>query len=126
MGISIKGLFARPKEDVERVREKIEDRLFDQPKKKFEELLFRPKKIEEKVKDVAEKAREGLFRQGRESEERAKQAGLAFKAMKRKEAEDALRRHGRRASILTSAKGLEDQLGIVNRPEAKAATKLGG
>lgn len=44
---------------------------------------------------------------------------------KRKQRMEDLRRRGRRASILTSASGIEQALGIVNRPQARAAELLG-
>lgn len=37
-----------------------------------------------------------------------------------------LMRRGRRASILTSGRGVQDELGTVNRPQARAAQVLGG
>ena len=36
-----------------------------------------------------------------------------------------LRRRGRRATILTSGRGIEDELGTVNRPQARGSTLLG-
>lgn len=50
---------------------------------------------------------------------------LADEAKKKKRKELA-GRQGRRASILTSASGIEDQLGLIKRPEARSATLLGG
>lgn len=44
----------------------------------------------------------------------------------RQKARDAdLKRKGRKATILTSARGVEDELGAVNRPLARAAALLG-
>lgn len=45
-------------------------------------------------------------------------------ARKRQEEADRLRK-GRRSAILTSARGVEGQLGSVNRPQARAAQLLG-
>ena len=42
----------------------------------------------------------------------------AIVAAKEKQRQADLRRRGRRASILTSPQGLEDQLGTVNRPRS--------
>lgn len=36
-----------------------------------------------------------------------------------------LRRRGRRAAVMTSASGLEEELGVIARPEARAAALLG-
>lgn len=36
------------------------------------------------------------------------------------------RRKGRRATIVTSARGVQDELGSVSRPQARAARLLGG
>ena len=46
-------------------------------------------------------------------------------ARRRQQTADRLRR-GRRASILTSGRGVEDELGSVSRPSATGATLLGG
>ena len=37
-----------------------------------------------------------------------------------------LRRKGRRKAILTTGRGIEDELGTVNRPQAREARLLGG
>lgn len=44
---------------------------------------------------------------------------------KRKQRQAELMRRGRRASVVTSSRGVEDELGTVNRPEARAAQLLG-
>jgi len=36
------------------------------------------------------------------------------------------KRRGRRATILTSPRGIQDQLGVINRPQARGAELLGG
>ena len=49
----------------------------------------------------------------------------ADNARRQKQMEE-LSRQGRRASILTSAGGLDEQLGDVGRPQARASALLGG
>ena len=47
------------------------------------------------------------------------------RAARSKQREEDLRRSGRRATILTSNRGVQDDLGV-SRPQARAATNLGG
>lgn len=49
----------------------------------------------------------------------------AIAEAKKKQRTSELQRRGRRASILTSGKGVEGDLGAVNRPEARGARLLG-
>jgi hypothetical protein len=49
----------------------------------------------------------------------------AIAEAKKNQRKSELRRKGRRASILTSGSGVEDELGSVARPEARAARMLG-
>lgn len=68
----------------------------------------------------------GKAKAGREAAaSRAKRQRVTTKqtALKKTKTEAAARR-GRRSTILTG--GLEDQLGLVTRPEARGATLLGG
>lgn len=44
---------------------------------------------------------------------------------RKKQTDTELKRRGRKASIMTSARGVEDELGVVNRPQARAAALLG-
>ena len=55
--------------------------------------------------------------------------GSEISAAAEKQRQIELARRGRKASILTSSRGIEDELGIVNRPRAtedRQATLLGG
>ena len=55
--------------------------------------------------------------------------GSEISAAAEKQRQIELARRGRRASILTSSRGVEDELGVVNRPRAtedRQATLLGG
>ena len=55
--------------------------------------------------------------------------GSEISAAAEKQRQIELARRGRRASILTSSRGIEDELGVVNRPRAtedRQATLLGG
>ena len=49
----------------------------------------------------------------------------AIEDARKKQMDTDLKRRGRRASILTSPRGVEDELGVVNRPQARAAALLG-
>jgi hypothetical protein len=47
-------------------------------------------------------------------------------AARQRALDEARRRRGRQSTILTSERGVEDQLGIISRPEARASKLLGG
>ena len=49
----------------------------------------------------------------------------AIEVARKKQTATDLKRRGRKASILTSPRGVEDELGVVNRPQARAAALLG-
>lgn len=49
----------------------------------------------------------------------------AMEEARKKQTATDLKRRGRKASILTSARGVENELGVVNRPQARAAALLG-
>ena len=57
--------------------------------------------------------------------DKAKSIEESESARRRKQVEE-LGRRGRRASILTSASGTQEQLGSIGRPEARASELLGG
>lgn len=50
----------------------------------------------------------------------------AIKAARTKQENIRLRKKGRQSTILNSGNGLEDVLGIINRPEAQGKNRLGG
>ena len=50
----------------------------------------------------------------------------AVKAALQKAIDEARNRKGRKSTILTSSQGVDDQLGIINRPQAQSATLFGG
>lgn len=50
---------------------------------------------------------------------------VAIQEVKERARDTEARRRGRRASILTSSRGVEDELGVFNRPRARAAELLG-
>lgn len=50
----------------------------------------------------------------------------AIEAARARQRERDLRRRGRKATILTGSQGVEQGLGLVNRPQARASTLLGG
>ncbi len=52
-------------------------------------------------------------------------ADPAIEAARKRQQTSALMRKGRRASILTSGRGVEDELGTVSRPEARGAKLFG-
>lgn len=76
-----------------------------------------------KQEENARKIQDALAQQA-EREKRLEDQSI-LEAKQKQMIADLKQRRGRKASILTSARGVENELGFVNRPQARAAALLG-